>query len=168
MSLFHPSTDFSALFAELKNYGYYAEDLQLIMSDNARKRYFNSDKTPDVNVELNDKASEGFTTGAISGGLIGAIIGGLTLSGSLLIPGSQILLLGPAVGGISGALAGSATGGIIGALVGMGIPEVEAKFFNESVNDNDNVLVVVNAREDNADDVADLLNRFDAKKTSTI
>jgi hypothetical protein len=166
MALFHPAVDFKALFNELTTHGYSTDNVQIIMSKNAQNRYFHSSSSSSVNVEVNNKSADGFTSGALSGGVLGAIIGGLTLTGSLLIPGAQLLLLGPAIGSISGALAGSAAGGLLGALVGLGIPEVEAKFFNESLNQDDSVLVVVNASKDDAKEVKELLERFNSKKTT--
>ena len=51
---------------------------------------------------------------------------------------------------LGGAAIGGATGGIIGALVGMGIPEVEAKHYDERVRGG-HALVTVQA-----EDVAEL------------
>lgn len=87
-----------------------------------------------VGHEKHTKAPEGATTGAVAGGLIGGSLGLLAGIGSLAIPG-----VGPfiAAGAIMSALAGSALGGatglIIGSLIGLGIPEIEAKRYHDSI-----------------------------------
>ena len=103
----------------------------------------------------------------MAGGVLGAIIGGLTLTGSLLIPGAQLLLLGPAIGALGGLAAGAATGGLVGWMVGMGIPEVEAKFYQDAVDRDENVLLVVDARKEDTHAVQDVFKRFNAQKVHT-
>ena len=52
--------------------GYAKDDVNLVMSDETRKRHF-ADQTTGQDTELGNKAAEG--AGAASGGLIGALIG---------------------------------------------------------------------------------------------
>jgi len=82
--------------------------------------------------------------GAVGGLLAGAGIGGLIAAGAaLLIPG-----FGPVVAGgilatvLGGAAVGAAAGGILGALAGMGVPEEEARYYEDEFHEG-RVLVIV-------------------------
>ncbi|NJL44876.1 MAG: hypothetical protein HC922_02235 [Leptolyngbyaceae cyanobacterium SM2_3_12] len=91
--------------------------------------------------QAQDGAGAGATAGAVTGGAIG-LIGSL---GVLAIPGVGIAaelgfllantLLGSGIGAVSG--------GLIGALVGWGVPEDQAKYYNDRVYNDDNYLVLV-------------------------
>jgi len=62
------------------------------------------------------------------------VLGWLAGIGSLAIPGvGPFIAAGPIMAALGGAALGGATGGLIGALVGMGIPEREAKVYNDTV-----------------------------------
>src|SRR6478672_5321838 len=77
------------------------------------------------------KEAEGAAVGAMSGGLVGGLIG---LLGSLLIPGVGPILVGGVLASIlTGAGIGAATGGIIGALMGLGVPESDARHFDQGL-----------------------------------
>lgn len=98
--------------------------------------------------ELHSKAPEGAAAGAVAGGVIGGTIGLLAGLGALAIPG-----LGPfvAAGPILAALGGSGVGGgvglLIGALTGLGIPEYEAKKYEDQLKAG-RVLVSIEAKTD--------------------
>ena len=88
------------------------------------------------------KEAEGAAVGAVSGGLVGGLIG---LLGSLLIPGVGPILVGGVLASIlTGAGIGAATGGIIGALVALGVPEADARHFDEGLRSG-RTLVTVDA-----------------------
>ena len=86
--------------------------------------------------------AEGAATGALSGGVIGGLMG---LLGSLLIPGVGPIVIGGVLAStLGGAGIGAATGGVIGALVSLGVPEEDARHFDEGLRSG-NVLVTVDA-----------------------
>lgn len=113
--------------------------------------------------EHHTKVPEGATTGGIAGGLLGAIIGGLTLVGSVVIPGAGLLVAGPLVGALTGGAIGTAAGGLVGALVGAGIPEEEAVFYERSLKEQGNVLVVAHVSRDQEQEVRDIFQRCGAR-----
>ena len=89
--------------------------------------------------------------------------------GALAIPGIGPVIAGGALatafglgGGtaVAGAGIGAAAGGLVGALVGMGIPEAEAKHFEEGFQAG-GVLVTVNGG-DRAGDALTVLERHGA------
>jgi hypothetical protein len=92
-----------------------------------------SGKTHGEGNKSGQMAASGAGTGVVLGGLIGA-------GAALLIPGigpvvSGGLLATALAGGVTGAVAGGVSGGIAGALVGLGIPEVEAKYYDQQFRD---------------------------------
>jgi hypothetical protein len=134
---------YDALYAR----GYTKDDIDLVMSDQTRKRYFS-----DVGeTEIGTKAAEGAGKGGAIGGTVGAIAGVVAAIGtSIVIPGLGLVVAGPIAAGLAGAGAGGITGGIIGALVGSGIPEERARLYESGVK-NGKVVVGVHPRtEDDA------------------
>lgn len=97
--------------------------------------------------EHNTKAPEGATAGGVAGMGVGAVLGWIAGIGAIAIPGvGPFIAAGPIVAALSGAAIGGATGGIIGALVGMGIPEFEAKQYEEKIRSG-NILLSVHTEE---------------------
>ena len=91
------------------------------------------------------QAAEGATGGALGGGVVGGVIGLLAGVGALAIPGIGPVIAGGALAStLAGAGIGAAAGGLLGALVGMGIPEEDAKHFEEGFRQG-GILVTVNA-----------------------
>lgn len=94
------------------------------------------------------KAPEGATTGAVTGGVTGGVIGLLAGIGALAIPGvGPLIAAGPIMAALSGAAIGGTTGGIVGGLVGLGIPEIEAKRYEEKLKQG-NYLISVYAHDE--------------------
>lgn len=90
--------------------------------------------TREFALEKNTKAPEGALAGGGTGFVIGGALGWLAGIGTLAIPGiGPLLAAGPIVAAIAGAGVGSAIGGIAGALIGLGLPEIEAKRFEEEI-----------------------------------
>lgn len=98
--------------------------------------------------ENETKAPEGATAGATTGGVVGGILGWLAGIGALAIPGlGPLVAAGPIMGLLSGAAVGATVGGIAGALIGLGIPEYEAKRYEEGLR-NGNVLISCRCYDD--------------------
>ena len=132
-------------YSSLEARGYTKDDINLIMSDDTRKRHF-GEHTPDT--ELGNKAMEGTGAGAAIGGTLGAIAAAIAAVGtSLLIPGLGIVVAGPLAAAFAGAGAGGLAGGLIGGLIGAGIPEERAKRYEEGVK-NGHIVMGVKTRND--------------------
>ena len=108
----------------LKSAGFTGDSLSILVPDHESREKFAHEK--------HTKAPEGTTAGVITGGVIGGLIGLMAGAGApFTFPGVGLLLAaGPIAGALAGLGAGGAGGGIIGALVGMGIPEYEAKRYD--------------------------------------
>lgn len=91
------------------------------------------------------QAPEGVAAGVLGGGLLGGVLGLLAGVGALAIPGIGPIVAGGALAStLAGAGIGAAAGGLIGALTGMGIPEEDARHFDEGFRAG-GTLVTVNA-----------------------
>src|SRR6187402_1475051 len=97
--------------------------------------------------EHNTKAPEGAVVGGGAGGVVGGTLGLLAGIGALAIPGvGPLIAAGPLLATLSGAAAGAAAGGIAGGLIGLGIPELEAKRFENRIAEG-NILISVLATD---------------------
>jgi len=123
--------------------GYTKDDINLVMSDETRKKNFSKGET-----EVGTKAMEGAGTGSAIGGVVGAAVGVIAAIGtSLVIPGLGLIVAGPLAAGLAGAGAGGVTGGLIGALVGSGMPEERARLYESGVKDG-KIVMGVHPRND--------------------
>lgn len=115
--------------------GFSSNDISALFPDKETTHEFSHEK--------NTKAPEGAVTGAATGGVIGGTLGLLAGIGALAIPGvGPLIAAGPLLAALSGAAAGATVGGIAGGLIGLGIPELEAKRFENRVNEG-NILISV-------------------------
>ncbi|MEG4071319.1 histidine kinase [Microcoleus sp. Pol14C2] len=117
----------------------------------------------DVHDSADNKSDEGATKGALTGGTLGGLTGLLVGLGLVAIPGiGPIMLAGASATAIATTLAGTAlgaaAGGLIGALVGMGIPEEEARAYNDRVARGD-YLVLVDGSETEVAQAESILSR---------
>jgi hypothetical protein len=128
--------------------GYTKDEINLMMSDETRTKYFSGDAEE---TELGNKAAEGAGKGSAIGGTVGAIAGVIAAIGtSLVIPGLGLVVAGPIAAGLAGAGAGGLTGGVIGALIGSGIPEDRAKVYESGVKSGNIVMGVKPRNEEDA------------------
>ena len=132
-------------YGSLTSRGYSKDDVNLIMSDETRKKHFSGEGKDS---DLGDKAWEDAGKGAAIGSGVGATIAAvLAIGTTLAIPGLNLLVAGPLVAALAGAGAGGLTGGLIGALVGSGIPEDRAKEYESGVKEG-GIVMGVNPRSD--------------------
>ncbi|HYP28328.1 MAG TPA: hypothetical protein VE262_16555 [Blastocatellia bacterium] len=139
---------------DLVHYGFTRDDISLLMSDATRGREFG--------MQMATKAPEGAATGATIGGVLGAVAAGLVALGILAVPGLNLVAAGPIVATLAGLGAGAATGGLTGALIGLGLPEHEAKFYNEEIS-RGGILVGVYTHNDRADHARKILDAAGAE-----
>ena len=88
----------------------------------------------DLANEENSKAPEGATAGVATGAFAGSIFGWLIGAGILTVQGlGPLVAAGPIMAAIAGASIGGTVGGVAGGLIGLGIPEHEAKKYEDLV-----------------------------------
>lgn len=130
----------SRAYERLRSRDYAPEDIDVVMSDETRRKHF-------AESEAGTKAAEGVGIGGAVGGGVGAALAAVFAVGSsVVIPGLGLVVAGPIAAALAGAGAGAATGGVIGALVGAGIPESHAKAYEQGVRDG-GVVIGTRARD---------------------
>ena len=145
--LFRDRESAEGAFNSLTSRGYGKDDVNLMMSDDTRKKYFTDDKS-----ELGTKAWEGAGKGAAIGGGVGATLAAIAAIGTTLaLPGLGLLVAGPIAAALAGAGGGALTGGLIGALVGSGIPEEHAKIYDKGIREGGIVMGVNPRTQEDAD-----------------
>lgn len=114
------------IVTQLQAQGFAASEISVLLPDTSG--------TGDFGHVKSSKASEGVTAGVTAGGVTGGALGLLAGIGALAIPGvGPFIAAGPIMAALSGAAVGAATGGIVGGLIGLGIPEIEAKRYDEKL-----------------------------------
>ena len=151
VGLFDNMQDAQGAVQELRNAGFSADDISVVAS-NARGEY----GADTGESEAAEGAAAGATGGAVLGGLGGLLVG----LGALAIPGiGPVVAAGALASTLTGAAVGAAAGGLIGALIDLGIPEEEARGYEESVRAG-RILLTVSADNDAAAERAyEIFNR---------
>jgi hypothetical protein len=134
--LFRDRESAERAYGSLSERGYGRDDVNLLMSDDTRKKYFSDDE----GTEFGTKAWEGAGKGAAIGGGVGATLGAIAAIGTTLaLPGLGLLIAGP----IAAAL--------VGALIGHGIPEEQAKHYEQGIREGGIVMGVQPRSDEDAD-----------------
>lgn len=129
------------------SHGYKADDIDVLMTDETRKKHF-GDATAGSEFSGGTKAAEGFGKGSAIGGGVGAALAAIFAVGtSVVVPGLGLVVAGPIAAALAGAGAGGATGGIIGALIGAGIPEERAAAYSRGLEDG-GIVIGTKARDE--------------------
>jgi uncharacterized protein (TIGR02271 family) len=137
VGLFKNQVDAERAIERLKNAGFSESQIGVAMRDRAQQQ--------ELIEGSGTQAADGAATGAIGGGVLGGVIGLLAGVGALAIPGVGPIIAGGALAStLAGAGIGAAAGGLLGALVGMGVPEEDARHFDEGFRAG-GILVTVNA-----------------------
>ena len=130
----------------LQDAGFPVSEISVLLPDNEGKH--------DIGHVKATKAPEGATAGATTGGITGGVLGLLAGIGALAIPGvGPFIAAGPIMAALSGAAIGAGTGGVVGGLIGLGIPEIEAKRYEDKLKTG-NYLIAVHAVDGDQEDRA--------------
>lgn len=128
-------------YEHLRSRDYEPDDIDVIMSDETRKKHF-------ADTEAGTKAAEGMGVGGAIGGGVGAALAALFAVGTaVVVPGIGLVVSGPIAAALAGAGAGAAAGGLIGAMVGAGIPEERARAYEAGVRGG-GVVIGARARDE--------------------
>ena len=150
------STDQAARAVEdLTAAGFDRQQISIAVSDRAHARHFSAKR---------DKTVEGIAVGSIAGGVLGGILVGLTTVATVVVPGVGLLVAGPLLGAFVGMDAGAVVGTFFGALVGHGIPEREAKMYEQAVKEGNLLIAVAAIDADNAGAARRILDNAGAAK----
>jgi uncharacterized membrane protein len=148
------------LVEELQAEGFPASEISVLLPD--------SEGRHDIGHVKATKAPEGATTGATAGGVTGGVLGLLAGIGALAIPGvGPFIAAGPLMAALGGAAIGAGTGGLVGGLVGMGIPEIEARRYQDKLKRGNYLIAVAVADGDEKDRAKETFKNVGAEDIST-
>ncbi len=140
--------------------GFSSNDISVLFPDKNTTHEFSHEK--------NTKAPEGAITGVAAGGVLGGTLGLLVGIGALAIPGvGPLIAAGPLLAALSGAAAGATVGGIAGGLVGLGIPEIEAKRYENRIAEGNILISVIAISGDDVDRAKEILENAGAEDISS-
>jgi len=144
----------------LKEAGFSNNDISVLMS--------NKTGTKEFAIDNETKAPEGAAVGAGTGAVLGGALGWLAGIGALAIPGvGPLIAAGPIMAALTGAAVGGTVGGITGALIGLGIPEYEAKRYEEKVKGGCVLISVHSEDSEETDRAKSIFNALGAEDIST-
>lgn len=169
LGMFSDENDAEKAISHLKDGGYDAKDMSLVMKD--------KDEQNRIARKTGTDTVGGAIQGATTGSMIGGLAGLLTGLGVIAIPGvGPFLAAGPIAAAlgltgvtattVSGAATGAAAGGLIGALTSLGLSADDAKLYETGVNDG-GILLAVPVNRGTDREVIDILEACSADKIKT-
>lgn len=156
---FSSRTEAETALTELRSSGFAMDKISVLAKDTNR-----NEKVAGVGVTDRDEikrgdneAQEGAGIGATAGTVLGGVGGLLVGLEALIIPGAgPFLAAGTIATTLAGAGIGAAAGAIVGALTGLGIPEEDAKAYNQRISQGD-YLVILEGTEAEIDRAGSIL-----------
>jgi hypothetical protein len=140
----------SQTYEWLQYRGYSTTDINILMSEQSRAAFSNTGT--EGKIKTGDKSLEGVAAGGAIGTAVAATIGAILAIGtSVVVPGLGLIVAGPLLAGLAAGGAGAVAGGIVGGLVGLGIPESNAKAYEEALKKGGVVFGVVPRSDEDAD-----------------
>lgn len=162
LGVFSNHTDADSAIEDLRLAGFDTKEISLIVKDTTE----NGMRAKGATI------TAGTTQGVVTGGVIGGIAGLLIGMGAIALPGIGAILIGgplaatlgltgAAATTVSGAVTGALAGGIVGALTGLGLPEEEARLYEDRIKEGA-VLIAVPSKEDRGEEIRGVLEQNDA------
>lgn len=155
---------------KLENQGFDPKNISIVMKNQDEAKVIENN----TGANVAGGARRGASTGAVIGGLTGLLVGIGAIAipgiGALLIAGPLVTALGltgAAASTVAGAATGALAGGLIGALVRLGIPEEDAKVYEDSVKSGA-ILVAVPEMEGKHEEVSLILTDHGAEQVKTV
>jgi hypothetical protein len=148
-------------FEALRRRGYRDTEINVLMSEQTRTKYYMEKE--EGKMSSGSKVGEGAAVGGAVGTAVGAGIAAvLAIGTTIAIPGVG-LIAGPIAAALAGGGAGAVAGGLIGALVGLGIPESNAKAYEQILRAGGVAIGVVPRSDDEASEIKDEFKRLEGE-----
>lgn len=153
---FSTREDAEYALGELQDAGFNMDKVSVI-AKNPQQDNIGGAEVTSTSEQIKGGTAAGATTGAATGGLLG-LIGGLSV---LALPGvGAVAELGVVLANtLLGSGIGAAGGGLVGALIGWGIPEDQAKYYNEMLSQGQYIVLVEGTQAEISGAEAILTNR---------
>ena len=120
---------------DLKDAGFSPEQVSVVAQDKAETRGM----VENTGMGSGERAGTGALLGGITGGALGWLVG----LGALAIPGiGPVVAAGALATTLGGAAVGAVAGGLIGALTSLGVPEEDARGYEDNVRQGSILLTV--------------------------
>jgi hypothetical protein len=166
-AVFRDRTQANRVYTWLRDRGYTSDEINVLMSDQTRNAYHDADE--EDMLASGSHAAEGMATGGAIGTAVGATLAAIAAIGTqVLIPGLGIVVAGPILAAFAGAGAGAVAGGLIGGLIGLGIPESNARAYEEALRDGGVVIGVHPHAGDEIDRVRDYFEKHQGENVVVI
>ena len=163
-AIFRDRVSTERAFDWLQTRGYNPDEISILMSDRTRAGF--RDEGTEGQIKSGSHVSEGAAVGGAVGTAVGATVGAiLAIGSSIAVPGLGWVVAGPIVAALAGGGAGAVAGGAIGALVGLGIPESNAKAYEEALKAGG---VVFGVRPHSSEDGKAIKTYFEQLKADNI
>ncbi|MDP8925216.1 MAG: general stress protein [Chloroflexota bacterium] len=147
---------------DLKAAGFSPEQVSVVAKDTGPTRSMVESS------DMEGAETTGAGTGALLGGLGGGALGWLVGIGALAIPGiGPVVAAGALATTLGGAAVGALAGGLIGALAGAGVPEEDARDYQEHVRQGSVLLTISAADATQAGQAREVFDRRGGAKVGT-
>ena len=162
IGIFSDRIDVEDAIEELRDSGFDAKDVSIVMQDKKESAAIAND----TGANVAGGAVSGATTGAVLGGLAG-LVSAIALPGlgAFFIGGpiaAALGLTGAAAATVSGVTTGAVAGGLVGALIGMGLPQDEAEYYEGRVREGAILVAIPATSTAQQDEIVRILDGFDA------
>jgi hypothetical protein len=133
VGVFHDRSEASNAIEALKDAGFPVDDISILMPDAEQVRGAHDDTNADF----------GSAGPAVAGGVLGGAAGWLVGIGSFMIPGvGPFIGAGALIASLAGAAIGASVGALASGLVKMGVPEEEARWYEQEAHTGRTLVTV--------------------------
>jgi hypothetical protein len=158
MGVFRDMSGAERALNELRDAGFARDDVSFVTKDRSGTR-------PEEARGTAGAETKGLTSGALIGALGGGALGWLLGIGALPIPGIGPVLAGGALAtALAGAAAGAVAGGLVGTLAGLGVPESEAREYEQAIKEGGVLVTVRSGNDREVERARDILRRAGAEQ----
>lgn len=148
-AVFRDRVNAQTAYDRLVNRGYTNSEINVLMSDTTRAAY--QAERHEEKHSVGNLAAQGAAAGGAVGTALGATLAAVMAAGTaIMIPGIG-WVAGPVIAALAGAGAGAITGGLVGAMIGLGIPESNARAYEDALREGGVVIGVMPRSADDAE-----------------
>lgn len=165
-AVFRDHVNGEAAYRWLTANGYTDSEINVLMAESTKARYYS--EHDESGIGASSHVAEGMAAGGAIGTIVGAAAGAIAAIGtSLLIPGLGLVVAGPIAAALAGGGAGAVTGGVVGGLVGLGIPESNARAYEEALQSGGMVIGVVPRSSEDSTKIKNAFKKFNGDNIVT-
>jgi hypothetical protein len=160
-----------AAYDWLVSQSYTSNEINLLMSADTKSKFYSDTEAEGTKGKhkAGTHAAEGVAAGGAIGTAVGAAAAAIAAIGtSLIVPGLGLVVAGPVAAALAGGGAGAVAGGVIGGLIGLGIPESNAKAYEEALREGGIVVGVVPHSSQDAGRVKDKFQELHGENVITV